>query len=89
MKTKEILKEWRNFILEGTSKKFTEGHKGKKVIIKDCCGTCHDKFANVPEKGELEGTLEVIDLPDRDGVNFVLISIENKKGKHFPECCVD
>ena len=89
MKTKEILKEWRSFLLEGTSKKFTEDHIGRKVIVKDCCGTCYKKFDNVPEKGKLEGTLKVIDLSDRDDVNFVLISIDNKKGKQFPECCVE
>ena len=89
MKTKEILKEWRSFLLEGNSRKFTEDNKGEKVIIKDCCGTCYKKFDNVPETGQLEGTLEVINLPDRDGVNFVLISVDNKKGKQFPECCVE
>ena len=89
MKTKEILKEWRSFLLEGNSKKFTEDNEGEKVIIKDCCGTCHKKFDNVPKTGQLEGTLEVTDLPDRDGVNFVLISVDNKKGKQFPECCVE
>tara|TARA_B100000073_G_scaffold206195_1_gene171012 strand:- start:111 stop:392 length:282 start_codon:yes stop_codon:yes gene_type:complete len=88
MKTKEILKEWRSFLLEGTSKIFKEDDVGKKVIIKDCCGTCHKKFDNVPKTGQLEGILEVIDLPDRDGVNFVLISVGNKKSKQFPECCV-
>tara|TARA_Y100000022_G_scaffold196525_1_gene203644 strand:- start:143 stop:418 length:276 start_codon:yes stop_codon:yes gene_type:complete len=89
MKTKEILKEWRSFLLEGTSKKFTKDQEGEKVIVEDCCGTCYEKFDNVPETGQLEGTLEVIDLPDRDGINFVLVSVDNKKGKHFPECCVD
>ena len=89
MKTKEILKEWRSFLLEGASKIFKEDDVGKKVIIKDCCGTCHDKFKNVPKTGQLEGTLEATNLRDRDGVNFVLISVDNKKGKQFPECCVE
>tara|TARA_B100000035_G_scaffold92945_1_gene78622 strand:+ start:444 stop:731 length:288 start_codon:yes stop_codon:yes gene_type:complete len=89
MKTKEILKEWRSFLLEGTSKRFKKDHIGKKVIVKDCCGTCHEKFDNIPKTGKLEGKLEVVNLPDRDGVNFVLVSVDNKKGKHFPECCVN
>ena len=95
MNTKQILTEWKRFLLEATSKVFIEDDKGKKVIVKDCCGTCHKMYKNVPERGHIEGTLEEINLPDREDkrnpgkkINFVLVSISKDNEKQFPECCV-
>ena len=96
MNTKEILKEWRNFLLEASSKVFNKNDEGKKVIVKDCCGNCHKMYDNVPKKGHIEGTLKVINLPDREDkknpgkkINFVLVSISKDTDKSFPECCVE
>lgn len=88
-KTARLLKEWKSFLNEGGSKKFKEKDLGKKVIVKDCCGECHKTHKNVPEEGQMTGKLEVINLPDIQDVNNVLVSIDGKKGKHFPECCVN
>ena len=88
-KTAQLLNEWKSFLNEGGSKKFKDKDLDKKVIIKDCCGKCHKTHKNVPAKGQLSGQLKAIDLPDRNETNFVLVAINGKKEKQFPECCVN
>ena len=88
-KTAQLLNEWKSFLHEGGSKKFKKEDIDKKVIVKDCCGKCHKTHKNVPAKGQITSNLEVINLPDRHDVNFVLVSVDGKKGKQFPECCVN
>ena len=88
MKTRSILKEWRKFLLEGTSKKFTEDHIGNKVIVKDCCGSCHKNYKNVPKSGSLKGILKQNDLHNINDMNIVLVDIKGKGEKQFPQCCV-
>jgi len=88
-KIAQLLNEWKSFLHEGGSKKFKKEDIDKKVIVKDCCGKCHKTHKNVPAKGQITGKLKVINLPDRHDVNFVLVSVDGKKGKQFPECCVN
>ena len=102
MNTKEILKEWRNFLNEN---KFTDVKykEGQKVKIKICCGGCSEaastKKFKAPVDEVFKGTVTAPNLKNRevkfDGdkknteVNFVMVNIGSKGEQSFPQCCID
>lgn len=102
MKTKEILKEWREFLSEGDldSVKYKED---QKVKVEICCVGCADAASTKSfkaEKGDkFSGKVVAPNLRNRDvnfgggdkstEVNFLLIKTESKGEQSFPQCCVD
>ena len=89
MKTRNILKEWRNFLNESIKTKFKKSDIDKNVVIKDCCGSCHKNYKNVPKSGSLKGILKQNDLHNINDMNIVLVDIKGKGEKQFPQCCVE
>jgi hypothetical protein len=92
MKTKELLKEWREFLTEGVKEKFKKNDVDKKVKITTCCPMCK-KFTGVDVGKELKGnwTLKAINTNDvkigKNKENLVVVKLENKE-KKIPQCCV-
>ena len=86
MNTKQILKEWKNFLQESTKKKFTEKDVGKEAYYSPCCKGCVD-FLKMKKDEKKSGKITEI-----DGKN---VSIGDRKentvfidNKMVPQCCV-
>ena len=87
MKTKEILKEWKKFLIESTKLKFSEKEMGKKVEYSPCCKGCVE-FLKM-DHGEIKSG----ELTGIDGNN---VEIGDRKEntvfvdkKMVPQCCVN
>lgn len=86
MNTKQIIKEWKNFLKEAKEPKFTKENIGKEAVYSPCCEVCVS-FLKMKKGTKKYGKITAVDgknvkISDREE-NTVFID-----KKMVPQCCV-